>query len=322
MEKAALASDVIRFGIVMPTWNQGDFIEASIQSILDQAGNFTIDFIVMDGKSTDSTVTKLKKIEEFLCSRKLQSRCLDFHFSWRSEKDFGQSDAINKGFQKVSGDVLCWLNSDDRICPGALATVAKEFCGNLDLDMIVGSARAVDENNKELWIQKPQLPSIKSLLIERECPPQPSIFWRATAAAEIGPLDTSLRYTMDFDYWIRFVLNGSKIKVLNQVLSEQTYHSNCKSLEGGVLFQSFEPERKSLAERYALSASFQIDFLNYRKAAIQALKHLKHRLLGFLSQSGKFGVRFILTKHFFAGVKMLIKDTKIGGRLIQALKDR
>src|SRR5580700_341038 len=116
--------DLPKISIITPSYNQGQFIEETILSILNQ--NYpNLEYLIIDGKSTDSTIEIIKKYEQKI-------------FYWVSEKDSGQSEAINKGFQKATGEIVCWLNSDDILMPNALNEVAAQFIKNKELILLNG----------------------------------------------------------------------------------------------------------------------------------------------------------------------------------------
>ncbi|NVO00781.1 MAG: glycosyltransferase, partial [Geobacteraceae bacterium] len=122
--------------IVTPSYNQGRFLEKTILSVLDQ-GYPNLEYIVIDGGSTDESVEIIKKYADRLTY-------------WVSEPDRGQSHAINKGFERATGEIFGWLNSDDWYHPGALQAVAEAFAANPDVGAVVGAGEMVDEEGKQL----------------------------------------------------------------------------------------------------------------------------------------------------------------------------
>jgi glycosyltransferase involved in cell wall biosynthesis len=131
----------MKISIITPSFNQCRYIGQTMNSVLSQAGRFDLEWIVMDGGSTDGTVDLLKGID-------------DSRVSWVSEPDEGQSHAINKGLSRATGDVLAWLNSDDVYTPGALSHVADAFRDAPERQWLIGRCGIVDQNNRQIrrWI--------------------------------------------------------------------------------------------------------------------------------------------------------------------------
>lgn len=183
-----------KISLITPSLNQGKFIEATIQSVLSQ--NYPdLEYIVMDGGSADNT---LKILERYSGQLK-----------WISEKDNGQTDAINKGLCMANGEILAYLNADDLLLPGTLLKVAQTFMEHPEAMWVTGQCRIIDENNREvrrlitiyknLWLR---FTSPSALLIT-DYVSQPATFWRSRALDEFGYPDESLHYAMDYEYWLR-----------------------------------------------------------------------------------------------------------------------
>lgn len=183
-----------KISIITPTYNQGNYIEQTIQSVLSQ-GYPNLEYLVMDGGSTDQTLEILRKYEGRL------------HFI--SEKDRGQSDAINKGLRIASGEIISYLNSDDLMEPGALFRVGEFFSSHPGAYWLAGRCRMVDEYGKEVrklitlyknfWL----LLSSYRILQVLDFISQPATFWRRQVIEKVGPFDETLHYAMDYDYSLR-----------------------------------------------------------------------------------------------------------------------
>src|SRR3990170_2770087 len=124
--------------IVTPSYNQGRFIEETIKSVLSQEGGFYIEYLIMDGGSTDNSVEVIKKYDRLLKEGRWPVKCLGITYSWASEKDKGQSDAINKGFRQARGDYIAWLNSDDTYEPGAIGKAVDYLQAHPEYMMVYG----------------------------------------------------------------------------------------------------------------------------------------------------------------------------------------
>ncbi len=177
----------LKFSIITPSFNQGRFIEENIQSVLAQNyPNFK--HIVIDAGSTDNTVEILKKYS---------------HLNWVSEPDRGQTHALNKGLKKATGDIVCWLNSDDLLCKEAFHAVNKFFTKNPNKSIVVGNLLTVGENRNLLWKKKSKKVTFDGLLNGTQCSQQPSTFHRKQVFEKIGVFDESYHYCMDHEFWIR-----------------------------------------------------------------------------------------------------------------------
>lgn len=188
-------TDRLQISIVTPSLNQGAFIERTVRSVLDQRGDFALEYLVQDGGSSDGTLDVLRRYEGRL-------RLV-------VEQDGGQADAINKGLRAARGDVVGWLNSDDLLYPGALARVADAFRARPDLVWLHGRCEIVDEHDRPIrrWVSayknfRCRHYSRRSLLVENYVS-QMTVFWRRTAMERIGYLDESMRYSFDYEYWLR-----------------------------------------------------------------------------------------------------------------------
>ena len=168
--------------IVTPSYDQSRYIEDTIRSVLTQDYP-NLEYLVLDGGSTDGTVEILKKYEERL--------------RWISEKDRGQADAINKGFQLAKGDILGWLNSDDTYLQGTIRKVVQYFETHPDVGMVYGEGYHVDAQGHRLG-RYPTEPFDAQRLQETCFICQPTVFLRAEVFREVGPLDISLLYSPDY----------------------------------------------------------------------------------------------------------------------------
>lgn len=183
-----------RITIITPSFNQGRFIERTIKSVLAQ-GYPNLEYIVVDGGSTDETLSILRRYESRL--------------QWISEKDKGQSDAINKGIRRATGEIIAYLNSDDVYEPGAFDIVARYFVANPSAMWLTGRCRIIDEADRP---KRGLITAYKNFLLDRysynillvtNCISQPATFLRAALFAEHGLFDINQHRVMDYEYWLR-----------------------------------------------------------------------------------------------------------------------
>ena len=186
--------NMLKISVITPSFNQGKFIEQTIQSVLNQ--NFpNFEHIIVDGGSTDGTIEILKKYP---------------HLKWISEKDKGQSDALNKGFRLATGEIIAWINSDDWYEPDTFFAIGKFFEENQYKNIVMGDCNLVDENGKifdRVINYERGFEELKNYRVSRSIPTQPAIFFKKKLLEEFGMLDIHLKYVMDYDLWMRFAKN-------------------------------------------------------------------------------------------------------------------
>ena len=214
-----------RISIVTPSLNQGDFIESTIQSVLSQKYP-NLDYKIFDGGSTDSTLSILNKYNGEL--------------NWISEKDNGQSDAINKGMQLATGDILAYINADDILLPGSLFEVANIFKKKPEVQWVTGRCKNIDKEGKDIrraiYLYKNTLLYLSSfrLLLMIDYISQPATFWRKELLDICGFFDTNLYYVMDYDFWLR-IWKVSPPYVYHKDLAGFRIHRNSKTTTGAHL---------------------------------------------------------------------------------------
>ncbi len=175
--------------IITPSYNQAAYLEQTIQSVLSQDYP-NLEYIIVDGGSTDGSVEIIQRYASRLAW-------------WVSEPDQGQTDAINKGFGRARGDVLAWLNSDDTYQPGAVAEAVAYLAAHPEAGMVYGDARFIDAQGNEIGRFDAQQTSLKRLQRGGVYIPQQSSFFRASLWKQVGPLDPSFYFAMDYDLWVR-----------------------------------------------------------------------------------------------------------------------
>ncbi len=203
--------------IVTPSFNQGGFIRQTIESVLTQDYPH-IDYRVTDGGSTDDTVAILKSYGD--------------RVKWVSERDRGQTHAINKGMAEATGEIRAYLNSDDLLRPGAVSRVVDHFRARPSCDLVYGRDAIIDAEGAYLGMYPTAEYSFERL-VENCCISQPAAFWRKRLADQIGPFDESLKLVMDFEYWLRAGCSGGVLEHITDVLAQTRIHRQSKSSGSG-----------------------------------------------------------------------------------------
>jgi glycosyltransferase involved in cell wall biosynthesis len=207
-----------RVSVITPSFNQGHFIEETIRSVLDQ-GYPNLEFSIFDGGSTDRTIEVLEKY----------SAKLSF---WRSAPDGGQAAAINEGFRRATGDILCWLNSDDLHFGHTLSTVVALLGACLEQPLVLyGGCEVFDDRNHSKEVRM-AIPFNQTLLETADFLDQPSVFWTRKAWEITGPLDESLNYGFDWEWFLR-ASRFCRFTAAEGLLSRYRIHQAHKSGKGG-----------------------------------------------------------------------------------------
>lgn len=204
--------------IVTPSFNQGQYIEETLRSVLLQ-GYPNIEYIVIDGGSTDNTVDVIKKYEQFLSF-------------WVSEPDSGQAHAINKGWKRARGDIFAWLNSDDVYLPGSVAKAVSYLGKNQHVGLVYGEGYHIAEDGR--IIERYPTESFDVKRLGDTCYIcQPTTFIRRTVVEDTGSLNESLRFCLDYDFWIR-ISKRHNVGHLSEYLAKSRLHEQCKTLKEAI----------------------------------------------------------------------------------------
>ena len=224
-----------KVSIVTPSLNQGQFIEETIRSVLLQ-GYPNLEYIIIDGDSTDDSVEIIRKYEPWLAY-------------WISEADRGQADALNKGFARAHGEIMAWLNSDDTYEPGALQRVAKEFGQDQAKMVSYGDCNFLDENgNVKYLVARPYLDfdSMIRYWTRTSWPPQPAVFFRRQVLEKVGPLNCDLHFALDYDLWLR-IAQAYEFHYIEHTLANFRVHGESKTRLGR---EAFDPECYAVSKQY------------------------------------------------------------------------
>ncbi len=201
--------------IITPSFNQARYLEATIQSVLEQDYPH-IEYIIVDGGSSDGSVDVIKKYAGRLAW-------------WVSEQDKGQTDAINKGFNRASGEILAWLNSDDTYNPGAVSAAVKYLTENPDVAMVYADCNYINEQGGVIGKFNSAQTDHRRLREGYVHIPQQTMFFRANYWQELGPLDPSFYFAMDYDLWTRIAARAPIKYLAGQTWANFRIHTSGKT---------------------------------------------------------------------------------------------
>ncbi len=265
-----------KISIIMPSYNQGGFIEETIRSILLQ--NYpALELIIMDGGSTDETVDILKKYDKWI------------NF-WVSEKDAGQSDAMNKGWRKATGEVIAFINSDDYYEQEVLARVGKFFAKAKGKNMLLGKTRVIESDGTEIKVKTPcNRYSHLAVLGGRHAMPNNPVgyFYSREIQEEVGDFDVNDHYSMDYRFLLKAFKSADYISFEDAVFGNYRYDDHTKTFNNN---QAKGSQVRLKLQRMAVeeSAVFGEEYLRY----LQKSHALTNRKFGLTS---RLGIRKMLT---------------------------
>lgn len=245
--------------VVTPSYNQAEYLEQTIVSVLGQCYE-NLEYIIMDGGSTDGSVDIIRRYESKLAY-------------WQSQPDGGQAKALNEGFRRATGDILCWLNSDDFYQPGALLHAEERL---RDADLVYGQCFSFWENGSRLALS--ELPEFDADRLRLETYiVQPSSFWKRTLWEAAGELDDTLHFAFDWEWFLRAAKQGRFLRT-PRILSAYRFHATHKSHAGSTRRQAeilkvVERQNDSHVSRcYSLAVA--------RESALRAYLNLQLRAKG------------------------------------------
>lgn len=240
-----------RISVVTPSYNQGCYLEETIRSVLLQ--NYpNLEYRIVDGGSVDGSVAIVKSYGSLLSG-------------WVSEPDHGQAAAIEKGFRTATGDLLCWLNSDDFLLPGALLRVAQHFIAAPGREWAVGGGVVVDEQGRLIEKRYPFPQRFESLLFLGQFFPQMSAFWTRDAHRGVGGLDDGLHFCFDYDFFLKLARRSAPGRI-NALLSAFRLHGASKT--STIFEETAVPECRLVRERHGYETWPE---------AVRQLKEADHR---------------------------------------------
>lgn len=204
-----------KISIVTPSYNQEAFLERTILSVINQ--NYpNLEYIIIDGASTDGSIEIIKKYERYLSY-------------WLSEKDSGQSEAINKGFNKATGEIIAYLNSDDIYLPGTLNLISELFQKNNEIDLIYGHAQLLDPDDNKMGLCVALPFKLKEHLNGVFSIPQQSTFWRRNVYEKVGGFNIDNHTCMDGEFFALAAANNFSFKMTNKILAGFRIHPSSKT---------------------------------------------------------------------------------------------
>jgi len=270
-----------KISIVTPSYNQAEFLEKAMLSVLNQ--NYpNLEYIIIDGGSSDGSVEIIKKYEKFL------------HY-WVSEPDTGQSAAINKGLRIASGDIIGWMNSDDIYLPNAFNACVKILAGKKDIDVIYGNAYRIDQSD-EIMAEARYAPFFftDALYIGVRIVNH-AAFWKKEIMNQVGYLDESLEVMMDREYFLRIAKYGKKFKKIKHFLGAIRIHKESK--ENTIMKTLGSKTFLDIRQRYGIKVSPSLPWS--KQYRFKKIYYLTKRIVLFLLQ-GDF---IYLAKRILARIK-------------------
>ena len=208
-------STLPKVSVVTPSFNQARYLEATMKSVLSQDYP-NLEYIVMDGGSRDGSAELIRQYADRLAW-------------WVSEPDKGQTDAINKGFGRATGEILAWLNSDDTYEPGAIRAAVDYLQAHPEVGMVYGDCNFIDEQGRIIGKFGAAQTSYRRLRQGYAHIPQQTMFFRADLWKQVGPLDPSFYFAMDYDLWTRIAAKA-EIKYVPQTWANFRLHTSGKTI--------------------------------------------------------------------------------------------
>lgn len=230
-----------RVTIITPSYNQAQYLEETIRSVLDQ-GYPNLEYMVVDGGSTDGSVEIIKKYADRLAW-------------WVSEKDSGQGEAINKGFARATGEIVAWINSDDYYLPGAIAEAVRALEENPDCGMVFGDVLSIDGSGQPVNVMTFGDWGLEELM-QFHIIGQPGVFMRRAALEQAGYLDRSYHFMLDHHLWLR-IAQQAPIRYVPRKCAAARFHAGAKNVAQAAKFgqeahriAQWMPTQPGLSEPY------------------------------------------------------------------------
>ena len=236
-----------RISIVTPSYNQGQYLEQTILSVLGQQYP-NLEYIIMDGGSSDNSVEIIKRYADRLTY-------------WHSAPDKGQAAAIACGFELATGDILGWLNSDDMLMPNALINVANAFLAAPEICAVTGRCVIIDTDGKPFAVSIPIIRCWRSMLYLGSGFYQMATFWKKSAYETVGQLNAEMYFSFDADLFVRLRKYG-KFKVIPDYLAAYRCH---KATKTSTIQHVMRAENSTLLRRYTNASGFIVELSHIAK---------------------------------------------------------
>ena len=231
-----------KISIIIPSYNQGFFIEKTILSVLNQKYP-KYELIIIDGGSTDNTIDILKKYDSYI-------------YYWISEEDNGQSSAVNKGISIATGDFISWQNSDDIYWHNAFWYFAHAYELEAEYDIYYGNYHVINQEDEILWSHYLSSPSLLYQKYRGNIMANQSAFFSKKIINKCGSLDTSLQFAMDHELFLRFMMGGAKAKHIPQFLGAFRIHNASKTGIGNQ--DSWRKEHAYIREKFDIQGGVML----------------------------------------------------------------
>ena len=260
--------------VVTPSYNQAQFIESTIRSVLEQSYPL-VEYIIIDGGSTDGSLEIIKNYQHRLTS-------------WCSEPDQGQADAIRKGFERATGDILCWLNSDDLFLPGALAAAAEYFQTHTEVEALSCGSITIDSDGQIVSVGRCAYSlGVRATFHRFLCYGQGGVaqcatFWRRSAYDAVGGIDSRYHFIMDLDLFTRLAMRR-RFGNLRKLVACYRIHPAAK---GSTMQTVHDAELVQFRQSYGYSTSNQITTVMLRAWYTVSTKFQR----GLLVARWKYGI--------------------------------
>jgi len=279
---------LLTLSIVTPVYNGEKFLKQTLESVLSQQGNFYIDYTVVDDGSTDKSLEIIKKYSSLINGGQWPTKCLGINFRYLSGPNEGQSRAYNKGFKLAKGDLLAWMNADDYYLPDTFEKITKFYEKNPSIDFIYGDCLKIyeDENQKKILSRPKPDESLENLKTRGNS--FDLCFFTKNIFNKVGPLDETLHYCLDLDFWFKVFAVG-KIKYIPWAIGAFRIWGGSKT---GSQQDKFAAERKLIFKRYGGNIIAPKKIYLFRKK-IPFINLIKNRVPHFYEKSKNIFYRLV-----------------------------
>lgn len=253
----------MKLSIVTPSYNQAAFLEQTITSVVSQRGRFDLEYLIVDGGSTDHSIPIIKKY----------AKKYPKIIKWQSKKDKGQVDAINQGLKKATGDVIAYLNSDDYYSPGSLSRVAGYFANHPDCLWLVGDCGISQKSLEWTFFLKHLWPidRHRAFLEIFNTINQPAVFLRKDLVDKVGLFGPQYRYAFDYDYWLRCLKYALPHRLHRKLAVFRVHHLS----KGNTGYLDQFAEDLNITRKYTKNNEITLLHFVLSKITIQVYKYLK-----------------------------------------------